>query len=81
MTDSEKIDFNGGQIDALLAFTSAVIKTHDNPGALEAEFNASKELQAATTLASTVSDAFVQGQHQISVRLKALFFSAALKRQ
>lgn len=81
MTDSEKIDFLGGEVDALLAFASSIIKTHPDPRALEAAYFDSKERQAAMTLASPASDAFVQGQDQIRDRLKRLFLAAALERK
>jgi hypothetical protein len=80
MTDAEKIDFLGGEVDALLAFASAMIKTHPNLQALDGAFTQSKELQAASALASTASEAFLQGQEQVRERIKQLFMAAYLQK-
>ena len=80
MTDSEKIDFLGGEVDVLLTFVSAVIRTHADPGALQRAYMQSRELQAASTPGAPASKAFVHGQEQIRERLKALFLSAAPRR-
>jgi hypothetical protein len=80
MTDSEKINFLGGQVNALLAFTSAVIKAHHDAARLEAAFAESRDLQEAITLPTNASEAFIKGQEDIRASIKGCFLSAALRR-
>ena len=80
MTDSEKIDFLGGQVNALLAFASAVIQTHPDTAALGAAYAKSVELQATSSLNVAVSEPFLKGQAQIRKDIKALFIAAAQRK-
>ena len=80
MTDSEKIDFLGGQADVMLAFLSAVIQTHQNSSDLERCFNSVQNNQTATALTKAVSEPFLEGQAQTRKRIDVLFAADALRR-
>ena len=76
MRNDDQTDFMAGEIESLLAFASALIKTHPNVDALDLAFSDSKKRQAASTHPATLSDPFLLGQEQISARLRVLLVSS-----
>lgn len=72
MKDSEKIDFLAGNIDALLAFVSAVIRTHHDRDSLAQAFTTSQERQTAVALNTQASDQYIAGQQSMRERLDLL---------
>jgi hypothetical protein len=54
--------YTGGQMNALLAFVSALIRTHPEPAKLRAMFERMSVLQETTALNAAVSEDYLKGQ-------------------
>jgi hypothetical protein len=54
--------YTGGQMNALLAFVSALIRTHPEPAKLRAMFERTSGLQETTALNAAVSEDYLKGQ-------------------
>jgi hypothetical protein len=54
--------YTGGQMNALLAFVSALIRTHPEPANLRAMFDRTSTLQETTALNAAVSEDYLKGQ-------------------
>ncbi len=76
MNEFEKIDFAGGEINALFCMVAALVNTHPNPQALDKEFDRLSELQQSETLPARVTEHFLQGQTQRHSDMKNLIFRA-----
>lgn len=70
----DKIDFLGGQIKALLNFTTAVIKSHPDPQALRHQFETIARGDPTSPEGLSLSEAYVDGMtdidRQIAVALE-----------
>lgn len=72
MNDSTRIHFLAGQVAALNAFAIALIKTHPDLEALQAEYATLTEKQVALSSPEPVSEAYLEGQQQTAAPLLAL---------
>jgi hypothetical protein len=80
MNTVQKLDHLAGQVNALSAFVSAVIHSHQNISALVNEYNRTSELQTSSSLPLAVSEEFLQGQNQTRTDISALLAAALAKR-
>jgi hypothetical protein len=69
MTDSEKIEFFGGQIHALMGFALAVITEHSAVANLSRHLNFVSDVTLAQAENSLVSDRYIEGIQDVQRRL------------
>lgn len=71
-----RLDFAGGQIQALVAFAMAVIKIHPEPKKLEQETDLGMQRALASAETMLVSDDILEGLIDVRDRLKRALSSA-----
>ena len=74
---SERIDFALGQIQALIAFATAVAKTHENAGDLAAQFTKAEHVGRNKLESSSALDTMLNGFQDLSQQLRATLERAA----
>jgi hypothetical protein len=70
MTESEKIEFLGGQVHALIGFATAVITASADPSRLGRHLDFVGQINLARAEGSLVSDVYVEGVQDIQDRLR-----------
>lgn len=73
----ECIDFALGQIQALMAFATAVAKTHENAGDLAAQFAKAEHVGRSRLESSGALDTMLNGFQDLSQQLRATLERAA----
>jgi len=81
MTDSEKIDYLAGQLDAMLVAISALFKTHPDLQELDKKLSANTELQVTTSLGRTVTEQYLRGQSKGHERIRSLLEAALIQKR
>ena len=79
MTTDQKIEHLAGQVNCLMAFIAAAIASHNELGLLASEFLRLSESQRSTSLVITVSEQFLEGQHQCRTDIANLMREAIAK--
>ena len=69
MTESEKIQFLGGQVHALIGFALAIIHTHPAPVRLPRHLDFVGQITLARAEGSLVSDEYLDGVQDVQNRL------------
>jgi hypothetical protein len=69
-TDSERIDFLGGQVLALAHFMAVLINTHPHQASLREHFAIAKQVGLAKTEGQLVADAFLEGMNDINDQIE-----------
>jgi hypothetical protein len=80
MTDSEKIEFFGGQVHALMGFAQAVIMTNPSPERFSRHLDFVGQIALARAESSLVTDAYIDGVQDVQDRLSRSV-QMALQRQ
>ena len=76
-TRGECIDFALGQIQALIAFATAVAKTHENAGDLAAQFAKAEHVGRGRLESSRALDQMLNGFQDLSQQLRITLERAA----
>lgn len=79
MTDQDRIDFLQGQVQALLAFSFALIETHPNFAALNTLLPTLLEGALAKHSGSAAPDALIDGLQDMQTRLVEYVAKKALR--
>lgn len=69
MTDSEKIDFLAGQVQALAHFVVVLINTHHDRALLKEDFAIAKQVGLAKIEWLPVSDRYLDGMHEMNEQI------------
>jgi len=69
--------YTGGQMNALLAFAAALIRTHPEPEKLRAMFQRTAALQESNALNSAVSEDYLKGQYDTIAAMEKLLEAIA----
>ena len=69
MTDSEKLDFLGGQVHALMGFALAAIKAHHDLSKFAWHFNSIGKTTLERVEATPISDSYFDGVKDVQDRL------------
>lgn len=80
MTESEKIEFLGGQVHALMGFAIAVITTNADPAKLARHLDFVGQVTLARTENDLVSDTYIEGIQDVQDRLKRAVETALKQR-
>jgi hypothetical protein len=72
MTESERIDYAGGQISSLMSFVAALVKTHQNPSLLKKAFSHAEQVSLALAESQAVSESYLEGQRDTRDSIAAL---------
>jgi hypothetical protein len=80
MDQSEKIEFLGGQVHALVGFAHAIITSHPNLALLARHLDEIGKVNLATAETSAVREGYVLGVEDIRDRLKAAVTSALARK-
>ena len=70
MTETEKIEFLGGQVHALIGFATAMITADDNPERLQKHLNIIGEVSLARAEGSLVPESYIDGVLDVRDRLR-----------
>ena len=73
MTEHDRVDYLAGQLDALIGFARAMIKSHASRQQLEAAFRESEQMGLALSESTTVSEAYLDGQRETNETLSGFF--------
>ena len=73
--------YTGGQMNALLAFVSALIRTHPEPAKLRAMFQRTSALQESNALNAAVAEDYLKGQRDTLVAIEKLLETVEAKNQ
>lgn len=76
-TQSECIDFALGQIQALIAFATAVAKTHENAGDLAVQFAKAEHTGRSRLESASALDTMLNGFQDLSQQLRSTLERAA----
>jgi hypothetical protein len=76
-TRNESIDFALGQIQALIAFATAVAKTHENAGDLAVQFAKAEHVGRSRLESSHTLDPMLNGFQDLSQQLRITLERAA----
>jgi hypothetical protein len=71
--------YTGGQMNALLAFAAALIRTHPEPEKLRAMFQRTSALQEANALNAAVSEDYLKGQRDTLSAMEKLLEAVAVE--
>jgi hypothetical protein len=77
MKQLNKLEHLGGQVNALLGFTAALIQSHPEPDKFFAVFLRSAELQETLALNASVSEDFLKGQRDTKAGIEKIFRAIA----
>lgn len=80
MTDSEKIEFLGGQVHALIGFATAIIIADPTPARLQKYLDYVGEINLARAEGALVSESYVEGVLDVKDRLKRAVETALKQR-
>ena len=76
-----KLEFVGGQVHLLVGFLLAVIDTHHDPDELGRHFEKVQQITLARTESTLVAEAYIEGQLDISQRLKPAIEKAQARKE
>ncbi len=76
-SQSECIDFALGQIQALIAFATAVAKTHENAGDLAVQFAKAEHMGRNRLESASALDSMLSGFQDLSQQLRSTLERAA----
>jgi hypothetical protein len=71
VTESEKIEFLGGQVHALMGFAIAVITSHPTPAVLALHVDRMAEINLANAESTAVVETYIDGVLDVKDRLKS----------
>jgi hypothetical protein len=70
MDDSERIQFIGGQVLALMHFATVLINTHPNRASLRKHFEFVKQVGLAKVEGQPVPDAYLDGMNEVHEQIE-----------
>ena len=79
MSDSEKIDFIGGQVKALTHFIVVLINTHPDPVSLQKLYTVVKQVGLAKIEADLVDDEYLEGMQDVYQQIERVFEKRAAR--
>jgi hypothetical protein len=80
MSESEKIEFLGGQVTALMHMVGVLFKIVPDREALQKQYATTKQIGLAKIEAQLVPDVYIDGMHEIYQQMEKLISSAPERR-